>query len=420
MRILLIAYSFPPFQDGQSLRWYYLSNALAGLGVKIDVVTVRHPSKDMTSWNLHKNIEVIRIYPGPIEFFALKAKENIGVEDEGNEALRTSLKFKIMKSSYWGIRNLAGNILPGDIRTEWLPFAIMFIRKRINLSDYDFLVTSHEPWVDSLLGLYFKKRDSNIRWIADLGDPYVALYTPRHKLWFENRFERSIYKNADVLIFTNGNVVDYLMRKYPFLRIERLWVIEQGFDYQFSAERENAADRNRTFTLVYTGTFYREFRDPSNLIKALTILNFEYRFILAGRNEKFIGDFKILGDNFKFLGFVDHFETLRLQRESDVLVHLANKDSSIQIPGKFYEYLGALKPILSIHHDRDDPTKRLVEELRCGMACKDDPAEIKNSLEILYHRWKGNENVCSTKVEQIYPYSWEKKAQTIYEKLMKV
>jgi hypothetical protein len=110
MRILLIAYSFPPFQDGQSLRWYYLSNALAGLGVKIDVVTVRHPSQDQTSWNLHQNVEVIRIYPGPIEFFALKAKKNIGVEDEGNEALRTSLKFKIMKSSYCGIRNLAGNI----------------------------------------------------------------------------------------------------------------------------------------------------------------------------------------------------------------------------------------------------------------------------------------------------------------------
>jgi hypothetical protein len=79
MRILLIAYSFPPFQDGQSLRWYYLSKALAGLGIKIDVITIKHPPEDETLWNFHKNIEVYRVYPGPIEFLALRAKV-MGVE----------------------------------------------------------------------------------------------------------------------------------------------------------------------------------------------------------------------------------------------------------------------------------------------------------------------------------------------------
>jgi glycosyltransferase involved in cell wall biosynthesis len=419
MRILLIAYSFPPFQDGQSLRWYYLSNALAELGVKIDVVTIKHPLEDKTSWNLHKNIEVLGTYPGPIEFFALRAKRNIGVDGEGNRELRKSGKFRLMKSSYWGIRNFVGNLLPGDVRTEWFPFAIRFIRERMDIRKYDFLVTSHEPWVDSLLGLYFKKRDPKIRWIADFGDPYVALYTPKHKLWFENYFEQWIYKNASVLIFTNGKVIDHLLNKYHSLKDKTFWVIEQGFSYRLSGGRESERHKNKIFTLIYTGTFYRDFRDPSNLIKALSMLDFEYKFFLAGRNEKFINDFKILGDHFEFLGLVGHFEILRLQRGSDVLVHLANKNSSIQIPGKFYEYLGALKPILTIHYDRSDPTKKLVEELKCGMSCKDDPVEIKNSLELLYSRWKDNENRCRINVEDIYQYSWEKKAQMIYENLTK-
>jgi len=34
---------------------------------------------------LPQECRVIRIYPGPVESFALKAKRNIGVEDEGNE-----------------------------------------------------------------------------------------------------------------------------------------------------------------------------------------------------------------------------------------------------------------------------------------------------------------------------------------------
>jgi len=75
MKILLIAYSFLPFIDAQSFRWYYLLNALAELGIKIDVITIKHPLEDKTSLDLHGNGEVFRIYPGPIEFFCTKGKE---------------------------------------------------------------------------------------------------------------------------------------------------------------------------------------------------------------------------------------------------------------------------------------------------------------------------------------------------------
>jgi hypothetical protein len=309
--------------------------------------------------------------------------------------------------------------LPGDIRTEWFPFAIRFVSEKMDIRKYDYLITSHEPWVDSLLGLYFKKRNHKIRWIADFGDPYVAIYTPRHKLWFENYFEKLIYENASVLIFTNDKVIDHLLNKYHFLKNKAFWVIEQGFSYRVCTDRKNIGYKNKIFTLTYTGTFYRDFRSPSNLIKGLSMLDFDYKFYLAGRNEKFLEDFKILGDRTEFLGLVDHFETLRLQKESDILVHLANKNSSTQIPGKFYEYLGALKPILTINYDSNDPTKKIVQDLKCGVSCKDDPIEIKNAIELLYAKWKNNEEICRINAEDLYQYSWEKKAQRIYEHLTK-
>ena len=420
MKILLIAYSFPPFQDGQSLRWYYLSNALAELGTKIDVVTVKHPFEDKTFWNFHENIRIFRIYPGPMEFFAIKTKKNLGVEDEGNRELRKSLKFRMMKTLYWGIRNFVGNILPGDIRTEWFLFATKFIRKNIDLRSYDYLITSHEPWVDSLLGLYLKKKDAKVKWIADFGDPYVAIYTPKHKLWFENYLEKSIYENASALILTNEKLIDHLIDKYPSLKDKMFWVIEQGFSYRFCAARKDTGYRSKIFTLIYTGTFYRDFRDPANIIKALAHVDFEYKFYLAGRNEKFLKDFKILGNHFEFLGVIDHFRALKLQEESDVLVHLSNKNSSIQIPGKFYEYLGALRPILTIHYDRKDPTWKLVNDLECGISCKDDPIEIKDAIELFHGKWKNKENVCRLNLEDLYQYSWEMKAQVVYENLMKM
>ena len=259
MKILLIAYSFPPFQDGQSLRWYYLSNALAELGIKIDVITVKHPFEDKILWNFHENIRISRIYPGPIEFFAIRAKRNIGVEDEGNRELRKSLKFRMMKSSYWGIRNLVGNILPGDIRTEWFLFARKFIRDNIDIRSYDYLITSHEPWVDSLLGLYLKRQDAKIKWIADFGDPYVAIYTPKHKLWFENYLEKLIYENASALILTNERLIDHLIDKYPSLKDKIIWVVEQGFSYGLCAARKDKGYRNKNFHSNLYGNILQRF-----------------------------------------------------------------------------------------------------------------------------------------------------------------
>jgi hypothetical protein len=54
------------------------------------------------------------------------------------------------------------------------------------------------------------------------------------------------------------------------------------------------------------------------------------------------------------------------------------------------------------------------------VSCKDDPVEIKNVIELLYGKWKDDENICRINVEDLYQYSWEKKAQTIYENLRKI
>ena len=63
---------------------------------------------------------------------------------------------------------------------------------------------------------------------------------------------------------------------------------------------------------------------------------------------------------------------------------------------------------------------RLVDELECGVSCKDDPVEIRDAIELLYGKWKNKENICRLTLEDLYPYSWEKKAKMIYENLMNI
>jgi hypothetical protein len=421
MKILLVAYPFPPFHDAQAIRWYYLSNALAELGVEVDVVTVKHPRASDGIWEFHPNLKIHRVYAGPIESFSLRVKSGIRVDDPGNRELRQSLGFRTMKSIYWAGRRLAGHLLPGDVRTEWFPYAAGFIREKLSKEAYACMITSHEPCVDSLLGLYLKKRHPSLRWVADFGDPYVAPYTPRHKLWLENRLERAIYGNADVLMFTNPNVARHLRGKYGFLSDRKMIIVGQGFSQGFCEESESTPrkrDGEGVFTLIYTGTLYRGFRDSSALAEALSMLEFPFRFLLAGKNEAFIKDFATLGERFEFLGFIDHFSSLRLQRESDVLVHIGN-DNSIQIPGKIYEYLGALKPVLSICHDPEDPSGRLVRELNRGVSCMNNPRSIKTAIETLYNDWRRNGLDFTFDCKGVYEYSWERRARTVHEKLQR-
>lgn len=59
-KILLVAYSYPPLGDAQSLRWYYISNELANIGYKIDVITIKHP--DYLNVSINKNITIHRVY----------------------------------------------------------------------------------------------------------------------------------------------------------------------------------------------------------------------------------------------------------------------------------------------------------------------------------------------------------------------
>jgi hypothetical protein len=407
-KILLIAYSYPPLEDAQSLRWYYISQELAKLGYKIDVVTITHPAK--LSYNIEKNITLHRVYAGFFENIAYSIKTKIGVDDSSKQVQRQSFLFKIMKKGYWIVRTFVGAILPGNISTEWYPYAKRYIDKNLDISSYSFMITSHEPWVDSLLGLHIKKNYPKLFWIADFGDPYVSMYTPKHKLFFENKIEKKIYEYVDIMILTNQKVLEILESKYPFLQEKEILILEQGF----SKREHHDKQKSERFTILYTGTFYGDFRNPNELAKALASLEFDFRFIVAGRNEQFSYLFEPLGDKYQFLGFTAHQDVLKLQDNADVLVHLSNKQIE-QVPGKFYEYLGANKSMLVIYQDEEDQLLSLCEDIGIYTVCKNDPKDIRDMINRVYNdrNFHYNQDILKN-------YSWQNRALKLDDTLKKI
>jgi len=105
-RLLLIAYSYPPLEDAQSLRWYYLSQELAKQGYHIDVLTIDHPAE--MDYEMEPNINIHRVYPGFFENIANRFKNRIGVDGVQNQQKRRSFSFSLMKRGYWLVRSLVG------------------------------------------------------------------------------------------------------------------------------------------------------------------------------------------------------------------------------------------------------------------------------------------------------------------------
>jgi hypothetical protein len=323
---------------------------------------------------------------------------------------RRTGRFRAMKSLYWTARRAVNSLVPGDVRTEWLAAALLRAVSMIRAGGYDAVITAHEPWVDCHIGLILKGIFPRLPWIADFGDPYVAPYTPAHKLPVERRIERLVYSRADALVFTTGAVVERLLGLHPFLEGMDIRVIGQGFSLAEAERAGEAPPPNDVFTLAYTGIFYRGLRDPAPLAAALSGFGRPFKFVIAGRNEAFTGDFAPAGRGVEFAGFVDHLRALEIQKSADVLVHVSNSNT-YQVPGKIYEYLGARRPILCIVSSREDAAAELVGRLDCGEVCLNDPASITASLGRMHERWKSGTTPPPPPLSSIRAYSWEERAR---------
>jgi len=383
---------------------------LAKKGYKIDVVTVKLPkSLVWAGEQIHSNITIFRVFSGFVENISNNIKSKIGTDNAGNVSKRRSRGFRVLKSGYWFLRKVMNNILIGDLRTEWMPFCLKFINK-INLSKYSILITSQEPFVDSLIGLVIKKRHPNIFWIADMGDSVLSCYYPKWRRGIDTHFEKKVVGLADKVILTNNNILNSLSVKYG-IKKDKFSIVTQGFD---SKNYKAKKSRNKSFIMLFSGTLYENFREPDYLIEAVRDLDINVKLIIAGRNEGFMKVFEKAQGKVEFVGFVPYSKSLELQQKADVLINISNKQN-YQVPGKFFEYLGSGKPILDIVYNKQDETAKLINNLNVGLVCENSTSDIKKAILQLYTLWKGDKlnDSFDFKNENIYQYSWENGANKI-------
>ena len=416
--ILLISYLYPPIWEAQSIRWYYLSKELLNNGFKVDVVTVN----TFEEYFIDIPINTFRIYPGPYEAILFKFKNKFKLE-KGKD-LRESSIFRILKKIYRASRIIGNSLLLGDVRLEWFLNFIFFyyIKLKKEIKKYDYIIISHEPLVDTLIGLFLKHMHPEIKLIADISDPITADYYPKFWRPILKKLEYKILQLSDIVIVTTEEIKRDYVKNYNIPK-EKIIVIFQGYDeeeirYLEQTKPISEVNDEDGLKLFYAGSFYH-FRNPSNFFEALREIP-GLRFYYAGRNIEYIPKDLLKNGKIIYLGVLPHRKVLEMALNMDVVVYIANKNST-HLSGKIFEYIGLKKPILCIVYNENDWISQLVKKYNLGIVSLNSKKEIKDSLKYLLNlKMKGvlNEKFCTNSRSEIYEnFSWKTQIKKLVDRL---
>lgn len=386
MRVLLIAYEFPPSPSPQSLRWAYLSRELAMQGHEVHVLTIDLGGETPGLPLLPGSIVLHRSYAGPIRgllasFRHLKHKaakpgEHTDEIDQPANPVRRPRSWKQTTSE--NLQATASRFIFPDVRGEWHPWGKRMLKQLLEDIRPDVVVSSHEPATTLELGLLAKQQ--NFPWIADLGDPVLAPYTPKRWKQRAERLERETSARADHLIVTSEAAASLMLERHD--RRERISVLTQGFDSRSLSQSKTVLPifESDRLELLYTGSFY-SFRNPDALMQALHAFP-KARLSIASVTvpASVLAAAAKMPGQIRLLGFMPHLDAVELQKRAHVLVNIANQDPS-QVPGKLYEYLGAGRPILHLFNQSNDAISQLMTRLGSGWKCENSVDGIAAWLE---------------------------------------
>lgn len=373
-KILIITYYWPPSGGAGVQRWLKFAKYLPEFGWQPVILTVdprfaTYPQRDESLGGeidprclvyRTKSFELYNLYR------FLSGKKEVPYGGFANE-LKEGWLQKISKF-------LRGNFLLPDPRRGWNKYAVKKATELIRQYNIDTIITTSPPHSTQLIGLELKQK-LQVRWLADLRDPWTDIYYYNHfkhtslARSIDRRMERKVIENADLIVTVSQDFKRIFVEKSPQDIASKTVVIPNGFDDEDFAIRPVSLETKKVLT--YIGTISEAY-DLSGLINALSSLSEQMKEALKIR---FVGNVPLsieqrlvsTGISIEFTGYVDHSRSVEYLLLSDMLLLVipkVNNNGGI-LPGKVFEYLAARKPIMAIGPAKGD-LDQLIEETKCG------------------------------------------------------
>jgi glycosyltransferase involved in cell wall biosynthesis len=357
-KVLLLTHCFPPYLFAES---YLCAKRMGNIpGVEVDVITMAPFIPSIKSDN---------------QFLSYTQNRFRNITRLAPPSWYKNLPFSCFESLF---------SLP-DSYIYLNPLYFKYLR---NLSQYDVVMTWSVYHSAHLMGLYAKKRNPQIPWLAHFSDPWVKNPFTKQKgaIKFINKYlENKVLSQADYLLFTSDEAQKLILNNYPECYNAKTIVVPHAFDETLYQSVDKLSKKK--FIIRYVGNFYRS-RQPHSLLKALLHIAATQKKRLENVQVEFIGTCtenlrdsipEVLKEIVVFRGQVDYLESLNLMNEADLLLVIdAPFEESPFLPSKLIDYIGADKPIFGI--TPSGTSQNLLHEMGFLTSHPEDPEDIACKL----------------------------------------
>ena len=380
LKVLLIVYAFPPAGGVGVLRAASLARYFPAEEICLDVLTTRNPASVGVDPSLLRDIpaevEIHRTITLDLPFGIKKRLKRLitGSKPPDSQAASTNKTGKpnLLK------RALQDLLLP-DPQITWSPVLTRAARRIVRNRKIDLVLITGAPFSSFLQAERLRKEFPGLAIVLYFRDEWLTSQFEFGSFQF-SRSERardfavaaeaSAVANSTAIVTVNEAAREEMRVRYPREPAEKFHLIPNGFDATRIVRATPSANPRPDGKIIVThiGTLYAA-TDPTALIEALQSLppevksRFALRFIGHIDEPRYREALLQLGDMVSLNGYVPQREALKLMSETDYVLMIAH--DRLNIPGKFYDYIGSGKPILGCLHPGGD-TRRLLEEMRAG------------------------------------------------------
>lgn len=391
--VLLITYYWPPSGGAGVHRWLRFSRYFGENNCNLTVYCPKDaawPSIDEDLNNeVASDINVIRrkIFE-PHKYLNRGKKAGVGF----TQAKKQSVFQKLM---VW----TRGNLFIPDSRVFWIKPSIRFLTNYLqNHPEITTIISTGPPHSTHLIALKLKSK-MNVKWIADFRDPwtqidfYADLLPGKRADEKHKRLEKTVLNRADEVITVSQACADGLSQ----IAKREIHVITNG--YNFPEFDKNQIQLDQKFTISHFGSMPFT-RNPLVLWKTLQKLIQTNAELASHLSIELIGtvDYQVIESikNHQLESYlhitepVTHQESIQMQRSSQLLLLVANNAGNVKgiLTGKFFEYLGAKRPIIAIGAKNSD-LQRIVHKTECGFfADYEDQADLECYLQQCFNEYQ--------------------------------
>lgn len=377
-KVLVITYYWPPsggagVQRALKFVKYFREFGYEPVVVTVDPAKASYPVIDQTLLSeVSQDTRVITTDSfEPLNILsAIMGKKNVPYGGFAN----ANKESKIQKILRW----VRGNFFIPDARVGWVSRAVKAAGKLIEADGIKYVFVSSPPHSSQLIGLQLKQRYPQIRWIADMRDPWTDIYYYKDLLHTsiaaakDARYERNVLEGADEIIVVSEAIKRTFTAKSAKIGAGKVHVIPNGYDENdFAGEVKPEAG---TFDVSYVGTMadtYKPdvfFKSFAEIVKKNTHQKIRFRFIgNAPWTLKKLTEEYGIESYCEWIGHVNHDEAIHYMRTSDMLLLIIPDSEGAEgiLTGKLFEYLGAERTILGIGPVNGDAAK-IIQECNAG------------------------------------------------------